>query len=279
MAFYFSRKIALGFILVGLVAACGSEPEVAVEPESEPKVSTRFEFQAKVAGMAPERLEVVLDHEEIVGYMDAMTMPFAVESEDLLTGIQLGNQVTGVIEVTDDKAVVVQLSQVEQIEEPKFVPGEPLVVIVETSKGTFEFETYSSEAPKTVEHIFRLVTRGFYDGQRFHRVVPKFVVQWGDPQSRDMTKKSRWGSGGSGKSIGVAEISEKRTHKLHAVAMAHAGDPARADSQMYVTLAPQPNLDGQYTVFGQVISGADVPGKLEAGDMIKKMYIKESESS
>ena len=254
-------------ILVGLVGACGSEPEVAVEPESEPEVTTtRFEFQAKVAGMAPERLEVVLDHEEIVGYMDAMS------------GIQLGNQVTGVIEVTDGKAVVVQLSQVEQVEEAQFVPGEPLIVVVETSKGTFEFETYSSEAPKTVEHIFRLVTRGFYDGQRFHRVVPKFVVQWGDPQSRDMTKKARWGSGGSGKSIGVAEISEKRTHKLHAVAMAHAGDPARADSQMYITLAPQPNLDGQYTVFGQVISGADVPGKLEAGDMIKKMSIKESES-
>lgn len=279
MPFYFSRKIALVVILVGLVGACGSEPEVAVEPESEPEVTTtRFEFQAKVAGMAPERLEVVLDHEEIIGYMDAMTMPFAVESEDLLSGIQLGNQVTGVIEVTDGKAVVVQLSQVEQVEEAQFVPGEPLIVVVETSKGTFEFETYSSEAPKTVEHIFRLVTRGFYDGQRFHRVVPKFVVQWGDPQSRDMTKKARWGSGGSGKSIGVAEISEKRTHKLHAVAMAHAGDPARADSQMYITLAPQPNLDGQYTVFGQVISGADVPGKLEAGDMIKKMSIKESES-
>ena len=136
MPFYFSRKIALVVILVGLVGACGSEPEVAVEPESEPEVSTRFEFKAKVAGMAPERLEVVLDHEEIVGYMDAMTMPFAVESEDLLSGIQLGNQVTGVIEVTDGKAVVVQLSQVEQVEveqveEAQFVPGEPLIVVVE----------------------------------------------------------------------------------------------------------------------------------------------------
>ncbi len=152
------------------------------------------------------------------------------------------------------------------------------VIVMETSKGTLEFETYPAEAPRTVEQIVGLVNKGFYNGQRFHRVVPNFVVQWGDPQSRDMTKQARWGTGKSGTAIGVAEISERRTHKLHAIAMAHAEDPAQADSQMYITLAPQPNLDGKYTVFGQVISGADVPGKLEVGDMITKMYVKEGGS-
>ena len=77
----------------------------------------------------------------------------------------------------------------------------------ETAKGTFEIETYPNEAPKTVEHILALVQRNFYNGLRIHRVVPGFVVQFGDPQTRDMTKRDSWGTGGSGKPIGVAEIS------------------------------------------------------------------------
>jgi cyclophilin family peptidyl-prolyl cis-trans isomerase len=100
------------------------------------------------------------------------------------------------------------------------------------------------------------------------------VVQWGDPLSRDYTRRDRWGSGGSGKPIGVAEINPKRTHRLGAVAAAHAGDPRTADSQMYVTLAPTPRLDGDFTVFGQVISGMDVVRKLEVGDVIRRATVK-----
>ena len=71
------------------------------------------------------------------------------------------------------------------------------VIVVETSRGVFEFETYPAEAPKTVARIVELVKQRFYTGQRIHRVVPGFVIQWGDPQTRDMTKKDRWGTGGS----------------------------------------------------------------------------------
>ena len=100
----------------------------------------------------------------------------------------------------------------------------PLPVIVfETSKGSFEVEMYPNEAPKSVEHILTLVRRNFYNGIRVHRFEPGFVVQFGDPQTRDMTKKAYWGSGGSGRAVGVAEISPKRTHKLGTVALAHAG--------------------------------------------------------
>lgn len=153
-------------------------------------------------------------------------------------------------------------------------PGAGPVVVIETAKGTIEFETYPNEAPKTVEHILALVKRSFYNGQRIHRVVPGFVVQFGDPQSRDMTKQKLWGTQGSGRPIGVAEINPKRTHRLGAVAMAHAGDPARADSQMYITFAAQPRLDGDYTVFGQVISGMDVVRKLEVPDRIVRVTVK-----
>src|SRR4029077_7789604 len=93
------------------------------------------------------------------------------------------------------------------------VPG--AIIVVETTKGTFAFETYPREAPKTVAHVVALVRRGFYDGQRIHRAVPGFLVQWGDPRSRDTEKEADWGRGPeatSGQRIGAAEISKKRLH-------------------------------------------------------------------
>jgi cyclophilin family peptidyl-prolyl cis-trans isomerase len=154
-------------------------------------------------------------------------------------------------------------------------PGAGPIVVFETAnKGSFEMETYPNEAPKTVAHILALVKRNFYNGQRVHRVVPGFVVQWGDPLSRDYTRRDRWGTGGSGKPVGVAEMNPKRTHRLGAVAAAHAGDPRMADSQIYVTLAPTPRLDGDFTVFAQVISGMDVVRTLQVGDVIRRATVK-----
>ena len=155
-------------------------------------------------------------------------------------------------------------------------PGAGPVVVVETVKGTFEFETYPNEAPKTVARIVELVNKRFYNGQRVHRVVPNFVMQLGDPATRDMTKQASWGRGGSGTPVGVAEITKTRTHVRGAVAMAHAGDASKADSQWCVTLAPQPRLDGQYTVFGRVISGMDVVSKLEVTDRIVRVTVREA---
>jgi cyclophilin family peptidyl-prolyl cis-trans isomerase len=147
-------------------------------------------------------------------------------------------------------------------------------VVVETSKGTFEFETYPNEAPRTVEHVLNLVKKNFYNGLRFHRVEPGFVIQVGDPNTRDYTKRDLWGTGGSGTPVGVAELSRKHSHVKGAVAMAHPGNAAKADAQFYVTLAPKPNLDGKYVVFGNLVSGFDVPDKIRVGDVIRKMYVK-----
>jgi cyclophilin family peptidyl-prolyl cis-trans isomerase len=157
-------------------------------------------------------------------------------------------------------------------------PGAGAVIVFETVKGSFEVETYPNEAPKSVEHILALVKRNFYNGLRVHRVEPGFVIQFGDPQTRDMTKRDRWGTAGSGRSIGVAEISPKRPHKLGAVALAHAGDPRGADSQMYIALngpARYGHMEGDYTVFGQVISGMDVVQKLQITDVIRRATVKE----
>jgi cyclophilin family peptidyl-prolyl cis-trans isomerase len=152
------------------------------------------------------------------------------------------------------------------------------VIVVETTKGTFAFETYPEDTPKTVSHVVELVKRGFYDGQRVHRALPGFLVQWGDPRSRDLSREADWGRGpdaSSGRPIGASEIRRKRAHTRGAVGIAHQGNPALADSQIYVTLANRPDLNNRYTVFGRVIEGEDVPGRLERGDLIRKVYVKE----
>jgi cyclophilin family peptidyl-prolyl cis-trans isomerase len=153
-------------------------------------------------------------------------------------------------------------------------PGAGPVVVVETTKGTFEFETYPNEAPRTVEHILALVKKNFYNGLRFHRVEPGFVIQAGDPNTRDYTKKALWGTSGSGTPVGLAELSRKRLHVKGAVAMAHSGNPAKADAQWYVTLNAVPRLDGKYVVFGRVINGLDVTTQIRVGDVIRKMSVK-----
>ncbi len=152
----------------------------------------------------------------------------------------------------------------------------PIIVVV-TTKGTFEIQTYPNDTPKTVAHIVDLVTKGFYDGQRVHRAFPGFLVQWGDPQSRDLTKEADWGRGdaaASGTPIGIAEMSDQHLHTAGAVGVAHPGTAARADSQIYVTLASRPDLNYRYAVFGSVISGGDVPARLQKGDLIEKVYLK-----
>jgi peptidyl-prolyl cis-trans isomerase B (cyclophilin B) len=151
------------------------------------------------------------------------------------------------------------------------------VLLVQTSRGTFGIGTYPKDAPQTVAHIVALVEQGFYDGLRVHRAEPGQLVQFGDPQTRDVTKRAFWGRGpaaSSGHPIGVAEIAKDRTNTLGAVAVAHQGNPMLADSQIYVTLSDLPQLDGQYAVFGRVVSGENVPALLRFGDLIERMSVR-----
>jgi cyclophilin family peptidyl-prolyl cis-trans isomerase len=148
------------------------------------------------------------------------------------------------------------------------------ILLVETVKGPIEIQLFPAEAPKTVDHIVALAKRNFYNGLRVHRVEPGYVVQFGDPQTRDMSKRDRWGSGGSFKPIGVAEFSAKHKHVVGAVALAHPGDAKLGDSQMYIMLRTEPKLDGKFTVFGQVISGMDVVRKLQEPDVIRRITVK-----
>jgi len=134
-------------------------------------------------------------------------------------------------------------------------------IIIKTVHGNITFKLYPKKAPNTVTRIIKLVNDGFYDGIKFHRVVPNFVIQAGDPTGS--------GSGGSGKKL-KAEFNDAQ-HIKGTVSMARTSDPDSADSQFYISLNTLPHLDGKYTVFGQVIEGLDVINKVKQGDVIISM--------
>lgn len=135
--------------------------------------------------------------------------------------------------------------------------------VITTNKGVVRFKFYPQDAPNTVNRIIELIQQDFYDGLTFHRVVPGFVVQGGDPQGTGM--------GGSGQRL-KAEFNQRR-HVEGTVAMARAADPDSADSQFYIALGTQPHLDRNYTVFGQVVEGMDVVKKLQPGDKMLNVRI------
>ncbi|MFC2074726.1 peptidylprolyl isomerase [Bdellovibrionota bacterium] len=138
------------------------------------------------------------------------------------------------------------------------------LVVIELENGSkVVMELYSDVAPKTVENFKTLINKKFYDGLAFHRVIPGFVAQGGDPAGN--------GTGGPGYTI-KAEFNEK-PHLVGTVAMARAADPDSAGSQFYICLAPQPSLDRKYTVFGQVTEGMDEVQKIKVGDKMKRVYL------
>lgn len=152
-----------------------------------------------------------------------------------------------------------------------------MVAVVETNMGTFSFKFYPEDAPQTVASFKKLANKGFYDGLIFHRVIAGFMMQGGDPTGT--------GTGGPGYTI-KAEFN-KHSHMAGTVSMARSGDPDSAGSQFFVCLAPASHLDGQYTVFGQVIDGMDVVDaigktKTDRGDrpieevVMKKVTIQEA---
>jgi cyclophilin family peptidyl-prolyl cis-trans isomerase len=155
--------------------------------------------------------------------------------------------------------------------------------IINTMFGDIKVEFYSQDAPKTVENFIKLAKDGFYDGLLFHRIVPGFVIQGGDPNTRgSMTNRAKWGTGGPGWNV-KAEFN-KNKHSRGALSMARSQDPDSAGSQFFIVLKDSNFLDGQYTVFGRVVSGmndvvdkiaslktdkADAPLDTEEAKMIK----------
>jgi cyclophilin family peptidyl-prolyl cis-trans isomerase len=131
-----------------------------------------------------------------------------------------------------------------------------------TRFGEINVEFFANEAPKTVENFKKLASSGFYDNLVFHRIVPGFVIQGGDPNTKNDTNRSRWGTGGPGWNV-KAEFN-KNKHSRGALSMARSQDPNSAGSQFFIVLKDSNFLDGQYTVFGRVTSGMEAVDKIAA---------------
>ena len=131
--------------------------------------------------------------------------------------------------------------------------------IVNTNLGNIQFELFSDVAPETVRNFIKLAKSGFYDGTLFHRVIPKFMIQGGDPNTKE-SDKSTWGTGGPGYNI-KAEFNS-RSHLRGIVSMARSSDPDSAGSQFFIVTSDSTFLDREYTVFGQVVDGMEVADKI-----------------
>ena len=133
------------------------------------------------------------------------------------------------------------------------------VAVIETSLGNVEFEFLEDKAPGHVKNFTDLAKKGFYDGVTFHRVIPGFMVQGGDPNTKS-DDRSTHGQGAPGHTI-KAEFNNE-THARGIISMARAQDPDSAGSQFFIVVKDSDFLDGQYTAFGRVISGMDVADKI-----------------
>ncbi|MCA9477598.1 MAG: peptidylprolyl isomerase [Nanoarchaeota archaeon] len=138
------------------------------------------------------------------------------------------------------------------------------LVQIDTNKGVIIAEIYEEQVPVTAKNFLDLVRSGFYDGLTFHRYVPGFVIQGGDPDGD--------GTGGSGTTIPL-EIVEGLKHDKGVLAMARSSDPNSASSQFYITLEAAPHLDGSYAIFGRVVQGMDVVENLRQGDVMQRVFI------
>lgn len=168
---------------------------------------------------------------------------------------------------------------------PSYQPNGKEVAVIKTSKGVITVTLFGKDAPIHVGNFVELARKGIYDNTKFHRYEPGFVIQGGDPQSKDLTAKeviaqvesqqTMLGTGGPGYTI-KGEFDPQVNPNKHvkgALGMARAMSPDSAGSQFYFALDALPQLDGQYTVFGVVKSGMDVVEKLRVGDVIESVTI------
>jgi peptidyl-prolyl cis-trans isomerase B (cyclophilin B) len=142
---------------------------------------------------------------------------------------------------------------------------------IDTSKGQISVELFDTEVPNTVANFEKLANSQFYDGTRFHRVIANFMIQGGDPLSKDLNNP-RVGTGGPGYKIKCETNLNTHKHVAGTLSMAHAGKDT-GGSQFFICHAPQPHLDKVHTVFGQVKSGMDVVNAIKQNDVINSIRV------
>src|SRR6266403_5119439 len=145
-------------------------------------------------------------------------------------------------------------------EEKKPVSASNEVAVIKTSQGEMVVQFWTDAAPETIANFKKLARSGFYNGTIFHRIVKGFMIQGGDPNTKDPAKESSYGEGTAGYKI-KAEFND-HSHQRGVISMAREPDPDSAGSQFFICLGPVPRLDGEYTTFGKLIKGDDVLQKI-----------------
>ena len=140
-------------------------------------------------------------------------------------------------------------------------PNNNMIAIMQTNFGEIKIELFSSDAPKTVENFVKLAEDGFYDGTKFHRVIKGFMIQGGDPLTKDDSLKDRWGTGGPGYAF-ADEIHSNNRNAADTISMANAG-PDTNGSQFFINTNDNNFLDEKHTVFGKIIAGMDIVRNIE----------------
>ncbi len=215
------------------------------------------------------------NHKVVILFMLAAAFTAAVTALSACDG---GVEDIGIEEATESASLdtdepVSDLPEEDDLYTAEYEPTGNEMAVIKTPKGEIRFEFYVADAPNTVAAFIELADAGFYDGTKFHRVEPGFVIQGGDPLSK--TDDSMVGTGNPGYRL-RAEFND-RQHLDGTVAMARSADPDSAGSQFYICLGPQPFLDGNYTVFGQVVDGLDVVHSTEVGDIMDSVRIERPE--
>ena len=146
------------------------------------------------------------------------------------------------------------------------------VAVITTTAGELVIAFWPDVAPNTVANFKKLAQSGFYDGTCFHRIVKDFMVQGGDPLTKEPAKEPQWGTGGPGYQIKCETANNPRKHLKGALSMAHAGKDT-GGSQFFITHRATPHLDGVHTVFGQVTKGQEVVDAIRVGDRMKKVTV------
>jgi peptidyl-prolyl cis-trans isomerase B (cyclophilin B) len=139
-------------------------------------------------------------------------------------------------------------------------PAAKEVAVIKTTAGEMTLEFWSDVAPNTVENFKKLARQGFYDGTCFHRIIKGFMIQGGDPKTKDASKEAEWGTGDPGYKI-KAEFNDRK-HIRGVISMARAAHPDSAGCQFFICLDAAPSLDNKYTAFGKLIKGEDVLVKI-----------------
>ena len=167
------------------------------------------------------------------------------------------------VTTTDISTSTTQEANITQSSQPKMEPqtSTAQVAVIHTTMGDITLKLYGADSPKTVANFAKLAREGFYNGTRFHRVIKDFMIQGGDPLSRDDSQMGRWGTGGPGYQFADEFNARKLVHG--SLAMANAGPNTNGSQFFIVTKDSTPWLDGKHTNFGEVTSGMDVVMKID----------------